>query len=156
MSKCIFEDVCDKGWCRLYTFECVDLPQDAHNQNKEGKKMKWYHGTSQENWETIQKEGILFGRRFVTDSDGNTIKEVDRCTYLATDIEEAKHYGEIVLEVEYNPFDANGEVKKDKRKLPLNNYNSDSWQIRVYEPIPLSNIKELKTCKGISDYKNRL
>ena len=24
MGKCIFEDVCDKSWCRLYSFECVD------------------------------------------------------------------------------------------------------------------------------------
>ena len=23
MGKCIFEDVCDKSWCRLYSFECV-------------------------------------------------------------------------------------------------------------------------------------
>ena len=103
--------------------------------------MTFYHGTSQENWEAIQKEGILLGRRFVTDSDGNIMKEVDRCTYLATDIEEAKHYGEIVLEVEYNPFDSNGKIKKNKRKIPLNNYFMDCWQIRVYEPIPIENIK---------------
>ena len=24
MGNCIFEDVCDKSWCRLYSFECVD------------------------------------------------------------------------------------------------------------------------------------
>jgi len=24
MGKCIFEDICDKSWCRLYSFECID------------------------------------------------------------------------------------------------------------------------------------
>ena len=49
--------------------------------------MIFYHGTSEENWNAIQKEGILYGRRFVTDSKGNIVKEVDRCTYLAVDVE---------------------------------------------------------------------
>jgi len=102
--------------------------------------MKWYHGTSKENWKAIQDEGVLFGRRYVTDNEGNIIKEVDRCTYLATDLEEAKHYGEVILEVEYNPH-VNGKIKRDKRGIQLNNYNPESWQIRVYEPIPLSDVK---------------
>ena len=83
--------------------------------------MIWYYGTSKDNWYKIQKEGILWGRRFVTDNDGNIIKEVARCTHLTIDIEEAKHYGDVILKVEYNPFDAKGRIKKDKRK-PLNNY----------------------------------
>ena len=33
--------------------------------------MKFYHGTSKENWLKIQEEGVLFGRRYVTDNDGN-------------------------------------------------------------------------------------
>ena len=103
--------------------------------------MTFYHGTSKENWNTIQEEGMLFGRRFVTDNDGNIIKEVDRCTYLAVDLEEAKCYGDVILKVEYNPFDAKGKIKKDKRRLPLNNYNPESWQLRVYEPIPLSDVE---------------
>ena len=116
--------------------------------------MKWYHGTSKENWKAIQEEGILFGRRYVTDNDGKIIKEVDRCTYLACDIEEAKHYGEVVLEVEYNPFDANGRIKKDKRKIPLNNYFIDIWQIRVYEPIPLSDMAVVDTAKIVDIEEN--
>jgi carboxylesterase type B len=87
--------------------------------------MKFYHGTSQENWEQIQKEGVLFGRQFV----GN--KEYPRRTYLAVDIEEARCYGNIVLEVEYNPH-------KHKK---MNNYCEDCWQLRVYEPITIDNIK---------------
>ena len=107
------------------------------------KCMIWYHGTSKKNWEAILKEGILFGRRFIIDKDGNIIKEVNRCTYLTPDIEEAKQYGEIILEVKYNPFNEKGEIKKDNRKIPLNNYIPDCWQMRVYEPILIENIKKL-------------
>lgn len=98
--------------------------------------MIFYHGTSKENWEIIQNEGILYGRRYITDSDGNTLKEVDRCTYLAVDKEEAQRYGEVVLEVEYDPTNSKH-----------NNYKEDCWQVRVYEPISLSQVKVLNTRK---------
>lgn len=56
--------------------------------------MIFYHGTTKENWKRIQDEGVLFGiRKFAK----------NRATYLATDIDEAKQYGEILLQVEYNP-----------------------------------------------------
>ena len=95
--------------------------------------MIFYHGTTKENWNNIQKEGILFGRRYITDNDGNIIKEVSRCTYLALNKEEAKQYGDIILEVEYDPFVNPG----------LNNYTLNCWQVRVYEPIHLTNVKKL-------------
>jgi len=95
--------------------------------------MTFYHGTSEEHWGEIQKEGFLYGRRFVLNNDGTIHHEVNRCTYLAVDKEEAKHYGDVVLKVEYNPF------KTPKR----NNYIDDCWQVRVYEPIPISNIQKL-------------
>lgn len=95
--------------------------------------MIFYHGTSKENWDAIQREGVLFGRRFIVDNEGNTIKEVDRCTYLAVEKDEAKHYGEVVLQVVYDPF------TKPRR----NNYHEGCWQVRVYEPIPLSNVVEI-------------
>lgn len=95
--------------------------------------MVFFHGTSKENWNAIQKEGILFGRRFVTDDNGNIIKEVDRCTYLAVDLEEAKCYGDVVLQVEYNPLNSKH-----------NNYKEGCWQVRVYEPISISKIQEVK------------
>jgi len=44
--------------------------------------MKFYHGTSIENYITIQKEGMLYGRRV-----GINGKEINRCTYLTTDID---------------------------------------------------------------------
>lgn len=94
--------------------------------------MVFYHGTSKENWNAIQKEGILYGRRYITDNNGNIIKEVSRCTYLAVNIEEAKCYGDVVLQVEYNPINSKH-----------NNYKEGCWQVRVYEPIPLSNVIKL-------------
>lgn len=105
--------------------------------------MIFYHGTNEENWKDIQKEGILFGRRYITDGKGNIIKEVDRCTYLAIDLEEAKQYGNVVLKVTYNPLDDKGNVKKNKRGLPINNYIKDCWQVRVYEPISISNVERI-------------
>ena len=91
--------------------------------------MKFYHGTSEENWEKIKKEGILYGRRYVLNNDGTIHHEVDRCTYLATDKEEAECYGNVVLEVDYNPLNSKH-----------NNYKEGCWQVRVYEPIPLSQV----------------
>lgn len=99
--------------------------------------MIFYHGTSQENWKAIQQEGFLYGRRYITDSNGKTVKEINRCTYLATDLEEAEHYGDVVLQVEYDP-----------KNSTHNNYIDGCWQLRVYEPIPLSQIKLLEARKG--------
>ena len=96
--------------------------------------MIFYHGTTKKNWESIQKEGVLWGRRFIIDNKGKPIKEVDRCTYLAVDKEEAEQFGDVVLKVEYNPFNN----PKD------NNYIEDCWQVRVYEPIPLTDVERIK------------
>lgn len=95
--------------------------------------MKFYHGTSKDNWESIQKEGILFGRRYFIDNNGNT-KEAERVTYLATEIEEAKCYGDIILQVEYDPY---------RKEARTNYFDESCWQVRVYEPIPLSNVIKL-------------
>ena len=94
--------------------------------------MVFYHGTTEDNWKKIQNEGVLWGRRGIIQDDGS-IKEVDRCTYLAIEKEEAKEYGDILLQVEYNPF-----------KSIHNNYKEGSWQIRVYEPISITNISKLE------------
>ncbi len=84
--------------------------------------MIWYHGTSKDCWEKIQAEGVLFGVRGFS---------ADRCTYLADDIQEAKCYGEIVLQVDYDPF----------INSKNNNYIDGCWQMRVYEPITIDKIK---------------
>lgn len=91
--------------------------------------MIFYHGTTKENYEQILKEGVLFGRRGIIMND-DSIKEVDRCTYLAVDKEEAMFYGDVLLEVEYEP-----------RKGRYDNYCEGCWQVRVYKPIPITNIK---------------
>lgn len=95
--------------------------------------MTFYHGTTQENWEKIQQEGFLFGRRYILNKDGSINREVDRCTYLAVEKEEAQHYGDVLLEVEYDPF----------RNPKKNNYVEGCWQIRVYEPISIAKIKRI-------------
>lgn len=86
--------------------------------------MKFYHWTTKEKREKIKSEWVL-----------RWVREVEwlnpwRCTYLAVDKNEAKQYGDIVLEVEYNPRE-NGRY---------NNYQNWCWQVRVYEPIPIENI----------------
>lgn len=86
--------------------------------------MKFYHWTTKENREKIKAEWKL---RWVRECE---CFSPSRCTYLAVDKNEAKHYGEIVLEVEYNPIEHREE----------NNYQEWCWQVRVYEPIPIENI----------------
>lgn len=116
-------------------------------QDKNKGNMIFYHGTTEENWHKIQEEGILYGRRFIVDKQGHPIKEVSRCTYLVLDLEEAKQYGEVVLEIEYNPFDDKGNIRKNKigsRTLPTNNYTPDCWQVRVYEPISIEQVKRIQ------------
>ena len=93
--------------------------------------MKFYHWTTQKNWEKIKSEWCLWG-----------VREFEwlnawRCTYLAVDVNEAKQYGDIVLEVEYNP----------KENPRYNNYCKWCWQLRVYEPIPIDKIRLLEDFK---------
>ena len=92
--------------------------------------MIFYHRTTLKNWNKIQEEGILFGRL----SNPDNKYHPSRCTYLTIDINEAKCYGEIILEVEYNPF----------LHPKMNNYIDGCWQLRVYEPIEIKFIKNLK------------
>ena len=106
--------------------------------------MIFYHGTSKDSWEMIQQEGVLYGRRYVIDGNGTPIKEVSRCTYLAVELNEAKRYGEVVLQVEYDPF-------RHKKK---NNYIDGCWQVRVYEPIPLTKINVVNHDKK-NTYRNQ-
>ncbi len=95
--------------------------------------MIFYHGTSRENWGLIQKEGLLWGRRFVTNNKGKIIEEDVRCTYLAAELEGAQCYGDIILEVEYDPSE----------HPKLNDFHFGCWQVRVYEPIAINKVKRL-------------
>jgi len=82
--------------------------------------MKLYHGTDKFGLSETQKQGYLLHKR------ANILfPSMSPCTYLATTIKEARQYGDIVLEVDYDP----------NENPKMNNYNPDSWQVRVYEPI---------------------
>jgi hypothetical protein len=88
--------------------------------------MKFYHGTDKEGHEFTQKQGYLLYPRATKE-----FPNISPCVYLAVDLEEAQQYGDHIYEVEYNPT-----INPAK-----NNYNSESWQVRVYEPIPLNQVK---------------
>ena len=87
--------------------------------------MEFYHGTSEQTWSDIQIDGVLFGKRPNAKSS--------RCTYLTTDAEEAKQYGDVVLRVFYDPTE----------HPDMNNYVEGCWQFRVYEPISLTRVFQL-------------
>ena len=89
----------------------------------------FYHGTSEEHLKEIKSEGMLFGKREVTGENCHP----DRCTYLTPNLQEAEHYGDVVLEVKYDP-----EAKH------IDNYIKGCWQFRTYDPIPLKDVKIMK------------
>ncbi len=80
----------------------------------------FYHGTNNHGLSETKKQGFLLHNRATKD-----FPNMSPCTYLATDIEEAKQYGNVILEVDYNP-DENPD---------MNNWHKGAWQCRVYEPI---------------------
>ena len=85
-------------------------------------KQTWYHATTPDRWAEIQREGVLWGKR----------KAPSRCTYLAAKVENALHYGEIILEVHFNP-----------EEHKPNNFHPDCWQCRFYCPIELKLIRQI-------------
>ena len=83
--------------------------------------MLMYHGTSRENYKKIMEEGVLWGVR----------NAPSRCTYLTTDFDEAWSYGDYVIAIDYDP------------STGVNNYKEGAWQVREYEPIPISKFVNL-------------
>ena len=95
--------------------------------------MKFYHGTSPAAWAAIQEEGVLWGKREPITWEDGTVTQPDRCTYLSVDdCLEAAQYGDIILEVDYTP----GELR--------DNYSEGCWQVRVYDPIPVKNVRRME------------
>jgi hypothetical protein len=96
--------------------------------------MIFYHGTSKENWKKMQKEGILFGTG-----------ENYRYTYLTPEIEIARKFGQVVLEVEYEPIGAGSGIDNYGFNPPE---GMTCWQFTVFVPILLSNVrvKEFNIC----------
>lgn len=80
--------------------------------------MLMYHGTSRENYAKIMKEGVIWGIR----------NAPSRCTYLTPDFNEAGQYGDVVIVIDYDP------------SIGTNNYVEGCWQLREYDPIPISKI----------------
>jgi len=78
--------------------------------------MIFYHGTNKFGLSETLKQGFLLHKRPMNASP---------CVYLAININEAKMYGDVVLEVEYDP----------RTNKSMNNYVDGCWQVRVYEPI---------------------
>ena len=102
--------------------------------------MKFYHGTTEDNWNKIKEEGILYGGYTFHKTNG---KEGYRYTYLTPDIEMAKKYGNILLEVEYNPIGV-GNLINSKT---IDNYGlnpppgEECWQFSVFIPINIDKVK---------------
>lgn len=100
--------------------------------------MKCYHGTSEEKWKLIQEEGVLWGYNTYTNPDGSTYRSY-RYTYLSPDLEISKNYGNIVLEIDYEPTGITG----------IDNYGFDPpegetcWQFSVFIPIELNKVKRI-------------
>ena len=103
--------------------------------------MKFYHGTSKEKWNKILEEGVLWGYNIHKNDDGTEYRGY-RYTYLTPEIELAKEYGDIILEVEYDPVGINGKG--------IDNYGFNPpegmtcWQFSVFVPISIDYIKIIK------------
>lgn len=109
--------------------------------------MIFYHGTSEEKWALIQKEGVLWGYNTYKNPDGSTYRSY-RYTYLTPEIEIAKNFGIVILEIEYEPVGVNGkgidnycfehEIPEEERKR-----GAICWQFSVFIPISLDKIKRI-------------
>jgi hypothetical protein len=91
--------------------------------------MIFYHGTSEENWEKIQKEGILWG-----------IGRSYRYTYLTPEIEVAKGFGNVILEVIYEPLGVGSGIDNFGFDPPP---GMSCWQFSVFIPIEISKVKRI-------------
>jgi hypothetical protein len=110
-------------------------------------KMKFYHGTSEKTWMAIQREGVLWGYNMYKEPDG-TIRRGYRYTYLTPEIDVAKGYGDIILEVEYEPIGVDGrdidnycfehEIPEEERKA-----GATCWQFSVFVPISIDKIRRI-------------
>lgn len=99
------------------------------------KQTLFYHGTDQHGLRETIKQGYLLHKRATKD-----FPNMSPCTYLAVDINEARQYGNIIMEVKYDPS-----------LNPLkNNYCKGCWQMRVYEPIYRWRI--IKPCPTCGEY----
>ncbi len=112
--------------------------------------MKFFHGTTKENWQKIREEGILWGGYTYHETGG---KEGYRYTYLTPDLDVALSMGstEVILEVEYNPMGVGNLVDGET----IDNYafgpnpgqkvepGDHCWQFSVFVPIDLNKVRRI-------------
>ena len=116
--KCVTSGLYGKDELKQLHFYCERCDKEmGYDEDRECLvKMRFYHGTNEVGWKETQKQGYLLHKRG---------KDMSPCTYLAVKKEDAEKYGDIILEVEYDPFE----------NPKMNNYHKDAWQLRVYEPL---------------------
>ena len=97
----------------------------------------FYHSTSEEAWERIQTEGVLWGvREHPSGQPRRRLPDApSRCTWLAISRDVA-YFGPVMLKVLYDYADG-------FRRQQCNYWDEDCWQMRVYEPIPITNVTRL-------------
>lgn len=109
--------------------------------------MIFYHGTNEEAWGLIQKEGILWGTLYPSEKN-NT----HRYTYLTPSKEIALKFSDgVVLEVEYSPkgsANISTELIEDNYVFecpPDIKYEEGMfcWQFAVFVPIDLKYVKRI-------------
>ena len=94
--------------------------------------MKFYHGTTEEAWKKIQKEGVLWGRPNMYNSSGN---KMSRINWFALEMKDAGIFDDrgltntkcVMLEI-------------DLPKVKKHTY----WEFVTYDPIPIDRILRLK------------
>lgn len=88
---------------------------------------RFFHGTTLAAWEAIQREKLLWGRPGAK----------DRYSYLTDSIEVARHFGEVILVIWYDP-------EYGFERGLCNKWDQDCWQLRVYEPILLCRVRAIE------------
>jgi len=99
--------------------------------------MKFYHGTSKKAWDSIQREGVLWGGDTWHRTGG---KSGYRYTYLTPHIEVAVRYGSVLLEIDYEPQGVGSGVDNYGFNPPQ---GQTCWQFSVFVPIELSRVREV-------------
>ena len=92
----------------------------------------FYHGTTRDNWEKIQAEGVLWGR---PTPNCTTVGEPRRYTYLSPHLDVAQAIGDVILEVEYDPVGVGSGIDNFGFDPPP---GQTCWQFSVFIPIPVS------------------
>jgi len=110
--------------------------------------MKCYHGTSIEKWNLIQEDGQLWGYNIYKNPDGSEYRSY-RYTYLSPEIKIAEEYGDVILEIDYEPVGVDGTETDNfcfDYDIPMDELKKGAycWQFSVFIPISLDKVKRIK------------